>query len=164
MILISSFKSSSTQHDVHLVNYGPIQSQTDHKGNNTGNNTWCIKITCCITRTIPEVHIGTQEVGMDGEGRKYRNSRHERDLQLKSMSLCRATQKKDKICVHRQIRIRIRITFIGFHIQGIFFWCFWCKLKYRKFRKSRNNVFTINIARKQNYKNIKYSKFTIFIN
>ena len=24
MVLISSFKSSSTQHDVHLVNYGPF--------------------------------------------------------------------------------------------------------------------------------------------
>ena len=28
---MSSLKSSSMQHDVHLVNYGPISSQIDHK-------------------------------------------------------------------------------------------------------------------------------------
>ena len=31
MVSITSFKSSSIQHDVHLVNYGPIYSQIDHK-------------------------------------------------------------------------------------------------------------------------------------
>ena len=31
MVSISIFKSSSTQHDVHLVNYGPIYLKIDHK-------------------------------------------------------------------------------------------------------------------------------------
>ena len=31
MVSIASLKSSSIQHDVHLVNYGPILSQIDHK-------------------------------------------------------------------------------------------------------------------------------------
>lgn len=31
MVLIASFKSFITQHDVHSVNYGPISSQADDK-------------------------------------------------------------------------------------------------------------------------------------
>ena len=31
MVSISGFKSSSTQHDVHLVNYGPIYFKIDNK-------------------------------------------------------------------------------------------------------------------------------------
>ena len=31
MVSVSSFKSSSTQHDVHFVNYGPIYFKIDHK-------------------------------------------------------------------------------------------------------------------------------------
>ena len=31
MVLISSFKSSSVQHDVNLVNYGPIYFKIDDK-------------------------------------------------------------------------------------------------------------------------------------
>ena len=31
MVSVSSFKSSSTQHDVHFVNYGPIYFKIDDK-------------------------------------------------------------------------------------------------------------------------------------
>ena len=41
MVSIASFKSSSTQHDVHFVNYGPIYFKIDDKaGLLQGGATW----------------------------------------------------------------------------------------------------------------------------
>ncbi len=43
MVSVASFKSSSTQHDVHLVNYGPVYFKIDHKAENVSGQDYLIK-------------------------------------------------------------------------------------------------------------------------